>query len=63
METVLLSRLQFAWTIGLPHPVACLHHRQFRLHRLVNALWLATSKPVYRDLLRFWIHLFALGSP
>jgi cytochrome d ubiquinol oxidase subunit I len=24
-------------------------------------LWLRTRRPVYRDLLRFWIHLFALG--
>src|SRR6185312_10280360 len=42
-ETVLLSRIQFALTIGY------------------HILWLKTGRPVYRDLLRFWIHLFALG--
>src|SRR6185437_7467104 len=28
---------------------------------LLNVLWVATGRTVYRDLLRFWIHLFALG--
>lgn len=28
---------------------------------LLNILWLRTRRPVYRDLLQFWIHLFALG--
>jgi cytochrome d ubiquinol oxidase subunit I len=28
---------------------------------LLNALWLQTEKTVYRDLMRFWIRLFALG--
>ncbi len=28
---------------------------------LLNALWLRTGKTVYRDLMRFWIRLFALG--
>ncbi len=28
---------------------------------LANAAWLVTKRPVYRELVRFWIHLFALG--
>ena len=61
MDTVLLSRLQFAWTIGyhILWPAYTIGISGFIV--LVNALWLATNKPVYRDLLRFWIHLFALG--
>src|SRR6476620_11369020 len=58
---VLLSRIQFAlsigyliiwpaWTIGISGFIVVL-----------NVLWLRTRRPVYRDLLRFWIHLFALG--
>lgn len=61
MDTVLLSRLQFAWTIGyhILWPAYTIGISGFIV--IVNALWLWTKKPVYRALLRFWIHLFALG--
>ncbi|MGO8915915.1 MAG: cytochrome ubiquinol oxidase subunit I [Stellaceae bacterium] len=60
-DAVLLSRLQFAWTIGyhIMWPAYTIGISGFIV--LVNGLWLATDRPVYRDLLRFWIHLFALG--
>ena len=60
-DTVLLSRLQFAWTIGyhILWPAYTIGISGFIV--IVDALWLATRKLVYRDLLRFWIHLFALG--
>jgi cytochrome d ubiquinol oxidase subunit I len=60
-DTVLLSRLQFAWTIGyhILWPAYTIGISGFIV--IVNALWLVTGKPVYRALLRFWIHLFALG--
>jgi cytochrome d ubiquinol oxidase subunit I len=61
MDGVLLSRLQFAWTIGyhILWPAYTIGVSGFIV--IVNALWLATKKPVWRDVLRFWIHLFALG--
>jgi cytochrome bd ubiquinol oxidase subunit I len=61
MDTVLLSRLQFAWTIGyhILWPAYTIGVSGFIV--LVSALFLATGKPVYRELMRFWIHLFALG--
>jgi len=52
-DTVLISRIQFAFTIviifsGLPIRSA------FRAYIvLLNALWLKTGRPVYHDLLRF----------
>ncbi|HYM03618.1 MAG TPA: cytochrome ubiquinol oxidase subunit I [Stellaceae bacterium] len=60
-DTVLLSRLQFAWTIGyhILWPAYTIGISGFIV--IVNAAWLATGRDVYRDLLRFWIHLFALG--
>jgi cytochrome bd ubiquinol oxidase subunit I len=60
-ETVLLSRIQFALTIGyhILWPAYSIGISAFIV--LVNALWLITGRPVYRDLLRFWIQLFALG--
>jgi cytochrome bd ubiquinol oxidase subunit I len=61
MDSLLLSRLQFAWTIGyhILWPAYTIGVSGFIV--LVNALWLWTKKPVWRELLRFWIHLFALG--
>lgn len=60
-DPVLLSRLQFAFTIGyhILWPAYTIGISGFVL--LFNILWLKTRRPVYRDLLRFWIHLFALG--
>jgi len=61
MDALLLSRLQFAFTIGfhilwpafsigISAFVACL-----------SGLWWWTRRPVYRTLMRFWIRIFALG--
>jgi cytochrome d ubiquinol oxidase subunit I len=60
-ETVLLSRVQFALTIGyhILWPAYTIGISGYIV--LLNVLWLATGRAVYRDLLRFWIHLFALG--
>lgn len=60
-ESVLISRAQFAFTIGyhILWPAYTIGISGFIV--IVNILWLATKKPVYRDLLRFWIKLFALG--
>ena len=61
MDTLLLSRLQFAWTIGyhILWPAYTIGISGFIV--IVEGLWLATGRSVYRDLARFWIHLFALG--
>jgi cytochrome d ubiquinol oxidase subunit I len=60
-ETVLLSRAQFALTIGyhILWPAYSIGISGYIV--LLNVLWLLTGRAVYRDLLRFWIHLFALG--
>ena len=61
LDTVTLSRLQFAFTIGFhilwpaySIGIAC-------FVALLNALWLSTGKIIYRNLMRFWLRLFALG--
>jgi cytochrome d ubiquinol oxidase subunit I len=61
MDTLLLSRLQFAWTIGyhILWPAYTIGISGFIV--LFETLWLATGRSVYRELARFWIHLFALG--
>jgi cytochrome bd ubiquinol oxidase subunit I len=60
-DAVLMSRIQFAFTIGyhILWPAYTIGISGFIV--ILNALWLRTKLPVYRDLLRFWIHLFALG--
>jgi cytochrome d ubiquinol oxidase subunit I len=60
-ENVLLSRAQFAFTIGyhILWPAYTIGISGFIV--ILNILWLWTRRPVYRALLRFWIHLFALG--
>jgi cytochrome bd ubiquinol oxidase subunit I len=60
-DTLTLSRLQFAFTIGyhILWPAYSIGIAGFIV--LLNALWLLRGKAVYRDLMRFWIRLFALG--
>lgn len=60
-ETLLLSRAQFALTIGyhILWPAYTIGISGYIV--LLNVLWLATGRAVYRDLLRFWMRLFALG--
>src|SRR5579875_3827582 len=61
LETVLLSRAQFALTIGyhILWPAYSIGISGYIV--LLCMLWRVTGRAVYRDLLRFWIHLFALG--
>src|SRR5689334_12471959 len=58
---LLLSRVQFAFTIGfhILWPAYTIGISGFIV--VVDALWLRTGRPVYRALLDFWIRLFALG--
>src|SRR6266550_2841907 len=61
LDAVLLSRLQFAFTIGyhILWPAYTIGISGFIV--VLALLWRVTRKPVYREQLRFWIHLFALG--
>ncbi|MDB5603532.1 MAG: Cytochrome bd ubiquinol oxidase, subunit [Bradyrhizobium sp.] len=58
---LLLARAQFAFTIGfhILWPAYTIGVSGFIV--LIHVLWLWTGQPVYRALLRFWIHMFALG--
>ena len=61
LDGLMASRIQFAFTIGyhILWPAYTIGISGFIV--LLNILWLRTHRPVYRDLLRFWIRLFALG--
>jgi cytochrome d ubiquinol oxidase subunit I len=58
---LLLSRAQFAVTVGyhILWPAYTIGVSAFIV--ILSYLWLRTKQPIYRTLLRFWIHLFALG--
>jgi cytochrome bd ubiquinol oxidase subunit I len=61
LDTVTLSRLQFAFTIGfhIIWPTYSIGIAWFIT--LLNILWLCTGKVTYQQLMHFWLHLFALG--
>jgi cytochrome bd ubiquinol oxidase subunit I len=61
LDTITLSRLQFAFTIAyhIIWPTYSIGIAWFIT--LLNALWLLTGKIVYQQLMRFWLRLFALG--
>jgi cytochrome d ubiquinol oxidase subunit I len=60
-DSLLLSRLQFAWTIGyhILWPAYTIGISGFIV--ILSLRWVATGRDIYREMLRFWIHLFALG--
>jgi cytochrome d ubiquinol oxidase subunit I len=60
-DALLLSRLQFAFTIGfhIIFPAFTIGLASFLA--VLEGLWLATKKPVYRNLYLFWVKIFALS--
>jgi cytochrome d ubiquinol oxidase subunit I len=60
-EQEIFSRLQFAFTIGfhILWPAYSIGIASFVA--LLNGLWVATGRPVYQQLMRFWLRLLALG--
>ncbi len=61
MDATVLSRLQFAFTIGFHILWPTLTIGLSAFVAWLSLLWWWTGKPVYRDLMRFWMQLFALG--
>lgn len=61
MSTLILSRLQFAFTMGyhILWPAFTIGLAWFIV--FLNGAWLRTRRPVYRVLMRFWIRVFALA--
>jgi cytochrome bd ubiquinol oxidase subunit I len=61
MDSLILSRLQFAFTIGyhILWPTFSIGIASFVM--CLSALWWRTGRTVYRDLLRFWSRIFALS--
>ncbi|MBS7538173.1 cytochrome ubiquinol oxidase subunit I [Ancylobacter lacus] len=61
MDAVALARLQFAFTVGfhILWPTMTIGLAWFVTW--LSVLWWRTGNPVYRQLMRFWMRIFALG--
>jgi cytochrome d ubiquinol oxidase subunit I len=60
MDVLTLSRLQFALTIAFHYLFPPLSIGLGLLLVIVEGLWLATKKPLYHQMARFWTKVFAL---
>jgi cytochrome d ubiquinol oxidase subunit I len=60
MSTELLARLQFAFTASFHYLYPPLSIGLGLLLVIVEGLWLATKKPLYHQMARFWTKVFAL---
>ncbi|MDQ0304261.1 cytochrome ubiquinol oxidase subunit I [Ancylobacter polymorphus] len=61
MDAVAFARLQFAFTVGFHILWPTLTIGLAWFVTCLSALWWRTGKPVYRQLMRFWMRIFALG--
>ena len=61
LDALLLSRLQFAFTIGfhIIFPAFTIGLASFLA--VLEGLWLATKRPVFRNLYLFWVKIFAIS--
>ncbi|MDE1169901.1 MAG: cytochrome ubiquinol oxidase subunit I [Verrucomicrobium sp.] len=60
MSVLVLSRIQFAFTIAFHYIYPPLSIGLGVLLVLMEGLWLATKKPVYHQMAHFWTKIFAL---
>jgi cytochrome bd ubiquinol oxidase subunit I len=61
MDPVVLARLQFAFTMGFHILWPTLTIGLASFIALLSGLWWRTGRSVYRDLMRFWLRIFALA--
>jgi cytochrome d ubiquinol oxidase subunit I len=62
LDPVLLSRLQFAFTISCPYSISGLHHRPRSWIACLEVLWLATVGLSNFSISVFWTRIFAVSS-
>jgi cytochrome d ubiquinol oxidase subunit I len=60
MDVLTLSRLQFALTIAFHYLFPPLSIGLGLLLVIVEGMWIATKKPIYHQMARFWTKVFAL---
>ena len=60
-DAVLLARAQFAFTIGFHIVLPALTIGLASYLAVLEALWLATGRQVYRDVYHYWLRVFAVA--
>ena len=60
-DAVLLARAQFAFTIGFHIVLPALTIGLASYLAVLEALWLATGRQVYRDVFQYWLKVFAVA--
>jgi cytochrome d ubiquinol oxidase subunit I len=61
MDPVVLARMQFAFTVGFHILWPTLTIGLASFVAMLSGLWWRTGRTVYRDLMHFWIKIFALA--
>jgi cytochrome bd ubiquinol oxidase subunit I len=59
-EALLLARFQFAFTVSFHFIFPAVSIGLASYLAVLEGLWLKTGKPVYMDLFRYWVKIFAL---
>src|SRR3989442_13675877 len=61
LDPLILARMQFAFTVSfhIIFPTISIGLALFLV--IVEALWLRTGDPVYRQIYRFWLNIFAMS--
>lgn len=60
MDTVLLSRIQFGFTIGFHILFPTFNIGMAMFLAIMEGIWLATKNPIYLSICKFWTKIFAL---
>ena len=60
-DAVLLARAQFAFTIGFHIVLPALTIGLASYLAVLEALWVATGRQVYRDVFQYWLRVFAVA--
>jgi cytochrome d ubiquinol oxidase subunit I len=61
VDALLLARIQFAFTMSFHIVFPALTIGLASFLAVLEALWLATRKPAFMDLYRFWLQVFAIA--
>ncbi len=61
LDAVLFARVQFAFTVGFHIVLPALTIGLASYLAVLEALWLATGRQVYRDVFLYWLRVFAVG--
>jgi cytochrome bd ubiquinol oxidase subunit I len=61
LDPVLLARMQFGWTIAFHIVFPSMSIGLALFLTIIEAMWLATRRPIYLTIYRFWSTIFAMG--